>query len=674
MTNKKARPDAVGIPSSTPSAWWQHPATLAGLLLLLVLVAYWPALQAGFIWDDDAYVTQNPMLTGPHGLREIWFSAHRQSQYFPLVYSTFRLEHALWGFHPFGYHLLNVLLHGVNAVLVWAVLRRLQVPGAWLAAAIFALHPVQVETVAWVTELKNIESLFFYLLAVLAWIKFDESAGGRRWACYGLALAAYLLALFAKTTACTLPAALVLVLWLRGRRFAWFRVWQIVPFLFIGVGMGALTVWWEGHLGNFNQEFDVVLSPLQRLLLAARALWFYAAKLAWPVDLTFSYPRWEINPAQPSQYLPVAGCLVLAVLLWTCRKQVGRRPIAGVVFFVAALSPLLGFIMEYTFLYSYVADHYQYGAAIGLIALAAAAFYSGFARTGLLPALQAALLLLLACLTWQQCAPYHDLESLWHDTVSKNPASWMAQHNLGIELFARHQVDEALEHYRAAVTLHPAGDLEQTDFGTALVEKGLPLAAIPHLEAAVAINSNLFAAQNSLALAYADTGDFDQAVARFHLALQITNTSGTLLNLGALQQRQGKLDEAIQSFRQAVALFPNEVPPWRRLGAALSASGQPAEAMATYQQALRVITNSGDLLLDLGNAYFVQTNYTRAANCFRNALKADPANPGLHYNLGLALGRQGDLPAERQELQATLALQPNFTPAQLQLKSIASQP
>jgi hypothetical protein len=194
---------------------------------------------------------------------------------------------------------VNILFHGLNAVLVWMVLCRLQVPAAWLAAAIFALHPVQVETVAWVAELKNAESLCFYLLALLTWMKFVDPVGPRQWRFYVLALVAYLLALLAKTTACTLPVAMVLVLWLRGERFAWPWAAQILPFLIMGVGMGLVTVWWEKHLGDYTESFGLSFGFMQRLLIASRALWFYAGKLIWPAHLTFSYPQWQINTADP---------------------------------------------------------------------------------------------------------------------------------------------------------------------------------------------------------------------------------------------------------------------------------------------------------------------------------------------------------------------------------------
>ncbi len=668
--NPKLTPPAKAGTRPRNENLFRHPAALAGLLLLMVVAAYLPALQAGFIWDDDAYVTRNPMLTDPNGLREIWFSAHTQSQYFPLVYTSFRLEHALWGLNPLGYHLVNIILHGANAVLVWMVLRRLQAPGAWLAAAIFALHPVQVESVAWVTELKNIESLLFYLLAVLAWMKFLDPPGPARSRFYALALLAYLLALFAKTTACTLPVALVLVLWLREGRFRWIRVLQMLPFLVIGLAMGLVTVWWEGHLGNFNQDFDVSLTPLQRLLLAPRALWFYAGKLIWPVNLAFSYPHWEINAAEPWQYLPAAAGLAVAVAVWVWQKKIGRPAIAAMIFFVAALSPMLGFIMEYTFRYTYVADHYQYNASIGLIAVASAILWHWSSRAGLLPAMAVVVLLVLGCLTWRQCGAYRDLETLWRDTVTKNPASWMAHHNLGVELFDRDQLDEALDQYRAAVALHPNGDVEQGDLGLALMEKGMAIEAIPHFEAALKINPKLLQVQNNLALAYGQLGDLNQAVAHFKLALQGTNTPGILMNLGGVYQRQGRLDDAMQCYRQVTAEFPAEVEPWRRLADALSAMDQPGEVIATYRQALSSNPNNVTLLLALGNAYYSQTNYEGAADCFRNALKTDPGNAGLHYNLGLMLGLLGHPEAERQELQTALQLKTDFSAAEQRLQSL----
>src|ERR1700730_16510700 len=201
------------------------------ILCGLTILVYRPAWNGGFIWDDDDYVTKNALLTAPDGLWRIWFSLDAPSQYFPLVYTTFRMERGLWGLNPAGYHWVNLLLHVANALLLWRLLVGLKIPGAWLGAAIFALHPVQVESVAWITERKNVLMGLFFLLALLAWIKFVEASSSQKWRYYGLALLLYALALFSKTTACTLPAALLLILWLKERRVNWRRLVEIAPFV-----------------------------------------------------------------------------------------------------------------------------------------------------------------------------------------------------------------------------------------------------------------------------------------------------------------------------------------------------------------------------------------------------------------------------------------------------------
>ncbi len=648
--------------------WTSHPAALAGLLLLMVFVAYLPALRCGYIWDDDEYVTNNPLLTKAHGLHDIWFSTQAQSQYFPLVYTTFKYERVLWGLNLLGYHLVNILLHGLNAVLVWLVLKRLLIPGAWLAAALFALHPVQVETVAWVSELKNIESLLFYLLALLAWIKFTDQSGKFAWLYYGLAFAAALLALFAKTTACTLPAAMVLVLWLRGQRVGWRRAAQILPFVTAGLGMGLLTIWWEKNLGDYQEPFALAFTWLERGLIATHALWFYAGKLIWPVDLTICYPQWRINASNPAQYIPWAACLIVGLLLWTGRKKIGRGVIAGIVFFVAALSPMLGFIVEGTFHYTYVADHYQYNATIGLLAILAALLWRALAKTGFWLPLQAVLLLTLGCLTWRQCAPYRDQESLWRDNLAKNPDSYVGHLNLGIELFKQRRLDEALEQDQAAVALHPGGDHEQANLGTVLVEKGQYGEAIQHLESALTINPKYADAENSLGLAYFRMGEDDQAIAHYQKALQIKPDSlGIMMNLGSVLKREGRLNDAAQNYRAAAKQFPTEAEPLHRLAGILIQQEQYAPALAVCQKAIKLAPQRADLLLDLGNMYMSQTNYVSAGDYYQQALKLQPDNAGLHYNLGVVRGLEGQPDKERHELEEALRLDPNFSPAQQQL-------
>src|SRR5436189_2295712 len=342
------------------------------LLAAVTILAYRPAWHGGFLCDDDDYIIKNELLTAPDGWQRIWFSLDSPSQYFPFTYSTFRIEHALWGLNTTGYHWVNLLLHVGSALLVWAVLARLRVPGAWLAAAIFALHPVQVESVAWITERKNVLMGFFFLLTLLAWTVFVDERTRRPWLFYCLALVCYVLALSAKATACTLPAALFLILWLQKKPITMRRVIQILPFVVLGIGMGLLAVWWERYHQGTNRGLFTFLSPIERILLASRAIWFYLSKIFWPSNLTFIYPRWNISPADLLDYAWLLAGIAACVAMYFLRRHFGRSVEVAAAFFVATLSPVLGFIMLFTFRYTFVADHYQYLACIGPIALVSA--------------------------------------------------------------------------------------------------------------------------------------------------------------------------------------------------------------------------------------------------------------------------------------------------------------
>ncbi len=418
-----------------------------------------PALNAGFIWDDDDYVTENPLLHAPDGFERIWLSTDAPSQYFPLVYTAFRIEYGLWGLDPFGYHLINVLLHAANALLLWLLLRRLEIAGAWFAAAVFALHPVHVESVAWITERKNVMSLFFSLLSLLAWMRFVEPRGKPAWRFFGLSLIWYALALSSKVTACTLPAAQVLLLWLRGHSIDRRRIAQVVPFVVLGVAMGLVITYWERyHIGTVGERFTI--APIESFLVATRATWFYLGKLLWPTQLAFSYPKFAIDPSDPLQYIWALAGAILLVALWSWRHAIGKAPLVAAIFFVATLSPLLGFIPLFTFWYTYVADHYQYMASIGPIALLSAGAtqllrnHTSLGKVSLGSA-AALVLAVLGFLVWNQSRVYESEETLWRDTIAKNPTSWMAQTNLGRYMLREERFEEAVEAYGRVFAIKP---------------------------------------------------------------------------------------------------------------------------------------------------------------------------------------------------------------------------
>jgi tetratricopeptide (TPR) repeat protein len=569
----------------------------AVVLAAVTIFAYRPAWHGGFLWDDDYYIINNELLTAPHGWQRIWFSLDSPSQYFPLTYSTFRIEHTLWGLNTTGYHWVNLLLHVGNALLVWAVLARLGIPGSWLVAAIFALHPVQVESVAWITERKNVLMGFFFLLTLLAWIAFVDKRTRRQWIFYCQALIFYLLALSAKSTACTLPAALFLILWLQKRPITMRRLMQIVPFVVLGVGMGLVAVWWERyHQGTTRAELTF-LSPIERILVASRAVWFYLSKIFWPSDLTFIYPRWNISRADLFDYIWLLAGIAAVAAICFLRRYFGRSVEVAAAFFVATLSPVLGFIMLYTFRFTFVADHYQYLACIGPIALASAGIVSlsdKFARYRSVIVSAAVLVVAsLGMLTWRQAATYTDIETLWRTTLVKNPECWMAHTNLGLVLFQKGQIDDAIAHYRSALQMQPDWWDAEYNLGTALLAKGQADEALVHSERAASMRPTDPDAQVSVGNLLLQKGRIDEAISHYQKAITVYPDHFLAhFGLGNALLEKSELDSAIQAFRSALVLRPLDVDSHTTLAIALEERGNPAEAIQHYQKALELSPSS----------------------------------------------------------------------------------
>jgi tetratricopeptide (TPR) repeat protein len=646
---------------------WERGWLKGCLLVVAVVFAYQPVWHAGFIWDDDVYVTNNPLLTAPDGLKRIWFSLDSPSQYFPLTYTTFRLERALWGLKPAGYHWVNLLLHVANALLVWRLLKRLGVPGAWLAAAIFALHPVQVESVAWITERKNILSLLFFLLSLLAWIEFVEERPKQWWRFYFLSLFFFALALFSKTTACTLPAALLLVLWLKGKPINWSRLTQIAPFLVLGVGMGLVTVWWERyHQGTQGALFSYGLP--ERILIASHAIWFYAGKLVWPVNLTFSYPHWTINPADPFAYGWLVAGAGLGAAIYFARRFTGRGVEVAALFYVATLSPMLGFIMLYTFWFSFVADHYQYIASIGPIALAAGGITTapgilGKGKRFLKPAFCGVLLLTLAVLTWRQGGMYADLDTLWRTTLARNPGCSMAHDNLGILLRRKGQLDEAIAHFQKALEIQPDNARVHNNLGNALLQNGQLDEAIAHFQKALEIQPNLAVVHDNLGAVFLKKGQIDEAIAQFRRALDIQpGLVEAHYNLGLALFQKGQLDSAIAHFAKVLEIQPDLADAHANLGTVFLQKGQVAEAMVHFQKVLELQPQNIQVLNNL--AWMLATspdasvrNGTRAIGLAQQAEQLSGGkDPAIITILAAAYAEAGRFPEAVTTAQQALQL------------------
>jgi tetratricopeptide (TPR) repeat protein len=580
-----------------------NPWVAAIIFMAVIAVAYFPALNGDRLWDDDAHLT-SPELRSLHGLIQIWTKPEATQQYYPLIHSAFWVEHKLWGDTPRAYHLVNIFLHTISATLLLIILQRLRIPGAWLVAGIFALHPVQVESVAWISEQKNTLSGVFFFSAALLYLRFDET---RRRGFYFVALAFFLLGLLCKTVIATLPAALLVVFWWqRGKLLLKRDVWPLIPFFVAGIAAGFFTAWVEQtQIGAQGTDFD--LSLIERCLIAGRAFWFYLGKLLWPRELIFIYPRWHINQSVWWQYLYPCAALLLFVLLWAWRKK-QRGPLAALLLFFGMLFPALGFFNVYPFVYSFVADHFQYLASIGIFALFGAGLTLLFDRLGKTyrrAGVIASVLLLafLAALTYGQSRMYANAERLYRVTLRKNPECWMAHDNLGVILVTQGKLDEAINHYNEALRLRPSNPRSHYDLALALRRKGKTDDAIREYEEALRLRPNYQKAHNNLGNILLQNAKLDEAIEHLRSALELQpDYAEAHNNLGnALMQKQ-QVDEAISHYKQALEIRPQYREAHFNLGGALVRTGKIDEGIEHYQEALKAGSNPPEAYLSLADA------------------------------------------------------------------------
>ncbi|HEY2103431.1 MAG TPA: tetratricopeptide repeat protein [Chthoniobacterales bacterium] len=563
-----------------------------GLFLLLgvtIAVAYMRVRHAGFIWDDEQHLTQNPVIVGPLGLSDIWTSA--RAVYYPLVLTTFWILHRFVGLNPAPYHLLNVVLHTIAAMLLWRVLAQLRVRGAWLGAAIWALHPVLVQSVAWITELKNTQSAVFYLLAISLFLQSRQSRAPGVF--YWLSVASFAAAITSKPSTVILPAVLALCLWWREGKFRWSDLRSLAPFLVISLIAGAWTVWEQKyHAHAIGPEW--VQTPLQRILISADAIWFYLLKLIWPHPLIFIYPRWNVDSSRPLAYVPLAALALIAIFLFFTRNGRLRPVFFAFAYFVIALFPILDFFDVYFFRYSFVSDHFQYLASMGPLALFGSILWLTADRfsnkkTVARLSIAAAVLLVLGSISAYQTGKYLDPVTLYQTTLKQNPRCWMADYNLAIALRERGQVDDAIVHYKNAIATRPEYADAHFNLARLLVEKGDADGALEHYRRAITLRPTEADAHNNYGSALLQVGRIDDAKREYETAIALEpDYADAHLNLAALSLQGGRVAEAIAQLETAKNVAPHDATVRTSLGNALMKSGRVREAIVEFNQALAI--------------------------------------------------------------------------------------
>jgi tetratricopeptide (TPR) repeat protein len=646
----RVAPEAVaasGGPGFDRTFW-----LVAAVLVPVTLLVYQPAWHGAQLWDDNGHITRDS-LRSLSGLWRIWFEPGATQQYYPLVHTAFWVQAQIWGDATTGYHLVNIALHAVSACLLIAILRRLDVRGAFVAGVVFALHPVHVESVAWITELKNTLSGVFFFASALAYLRFDVERGRAAWMA---ALGLFLAAILSKSVTATLPIGLLVVLWWKRGRIEWARdVAPLVPFVMAGVAAGAMTVWVERTLiGAEGADFELTI--VERVLVAGRAVWFYAATLVWPAHLTFNYPRWQVSPAVWWQYLyPLAAAVAIAAGWWWRHRS--RAPLAAWLWFGVTLAPALGFVNVYPFVFSFVADHFQYLASAGLIVLGCGALV-GVASRWIAPdsrvqvAVAVALAIPLAAIAWRDSHAYVSKPVLYETTIARNPASWLARSNLAAWRLEQTPPDtaRALAGLREAVRLNPRRPELQFNLGLALEQSGALEAAAEAYAAGLArlppgrVNPGVARAHESHARVLSVLGRTEAAAAAFARAIAAGGGGGTAdahLQVGAALLRDGRPAEAVVQFERAMALDPDRSDAHYALGVALADAGRYEPALVALRQVLSAEPRRADVHFQMGRCHHALGRREDAIASYRAGIAIDPGVADAHNDLGVALAELG---------------------------------
>jgi tetratricopeptide (TPR) repeat protein len=531
-------------------------------------------MHGEWLWDDRDLIVTNALIHDPQGLWKIWFDPINLLDYLPLKVSVEWIEWRIWGNDTLGYHLLNVVLHLLSVFLLWRLFYKMGLRFAWLGALIFTVHPVLVESVAWIAELKNTLSLPFFLLAMMAWIDFDAQRKTRD---YLLALGLFILALLSKPTMIMFPFIILLYAWWKRGRIDWRDLRASAAFFAASLAMGIATVWF---LNRTAGEQSVVLGGLMsRLACAGLCIAFYFSKCVLPIDLMAIYPQWKLDPPSPLQFLPWLVLGAVLYFLWTRRAGWGRHVLLGLGFFLINLAPFLGLNAGSYMNYTWVMDHIVYIPIIGLIALAIAGLDQAGTQLAATPrragtALIAVAIALLAWSSHGYAKIYVSLESLWGYNVRANPAAALPHNDLAFALNDRGDIPDAIDQLRLAVRLDPRyGD-----------------------------------ARHNLGVLLLNTGQTDEALTEFQAALQLSpNVAERHYNVGQALQQAGRYTEAMDQFQQAIVLDPNDVQAYNDLAIDLAAERRYPEAIQVLQSAVQIAPDDAESQQNLGHVMSLQS-------------------------------------------------------------------
>jgi protein O-mannosyl-transferase len=583
----------------------------AALIVVASCVVYWPSIHGQFLLDDDQLVTESPLVHATDGLYRMWFTAE-PLDYWPVSNSVFWAEWRLWGNKTTGYRVVNLLLHIANALLVWAVLQKLKIPGAWLAGLLFAVHPVNVEAVAWISQLKTLLSATFFLVSIWCYLQFDmrgalqskegkvnAGAGSEAW--YVLSLVLFVIALLSKGSVATLPVLLLIILWWYHGKITRQDVLRVAPFFLVAIVLAGVNIWFQSH----GKTLDIRQASLgERILTAGAVGWFYLYKALVPLNLSFVYPLWQVRTADWRWWVPLVATVLVTVALWSGRNSKRWpwvRPVfCAWLFYWAALGPVLGLADVSYMRFSLVADHYQYLALPAVLAVLATAVLR-FATRLERPIQTVAqvgvgvVVIGLVLLAAKQSLLYDDRLTLYTDTLQKNPTCFLAYNNLGVVLMDAGRNAEAIDQLNKALLIEPGYSGARYNLAVALGTIGRQQEAVEQYRRTLKDEPDNEKALVGLAIALDQTGELRESIDLFKTALKLNpNNEKTHLGLAIVLDQIGERKAAIEELRIALKLNPNDAGIHNKLGIKLSEEGQLPEAIEEIRKAAKLEPNNTD--------------------------------------------------------------------------------
>ncbi len=530
-------------------------ALQVAILAVFVIWIYLPTLNGAFIWDDIFLITNWAVQSESlGGLASIWIEPEG-IDYFPITYTALWMQWIAFGNNTFGYHVVNVLLHLSSCFLLWILLTRLKLPGAWLSALIFGIHPVCVESVAWISEIKNTLSLPFFLLTCFFWIKHDDLKNDSRMSRYYIfSLVMFIVAMLAKPSVVATPFLALIYEWWKRGKVSLLGLYRTIPLFLIAfvIGLITLSFQWERAIGDYILPIEGVAS---RFAVAGMAIVFYFFKVIWPMNLMPMYPQWSIKPLQFWQLLPWAGILAFGTLMWMNRSGWGRHAIFAAGFFLTMLLPTLGFL-DFAFMYiSWVSDHFLYVPMIGLIAAVVAAGTVFFQIQKIpikLGGTMCMSFLIIAC-TWishSYANHWRNEEALWTYTLKKNDSAWQAHLALGGIELSKGKTVSALKHLERAGNLKPNDVRVQLGFANALLDNGKPQKAATVLEEIYKTHECNARLIGTLVVAWVQTGQNSKAIKASEKILAASpGNSAVRLELARALHNSGDIESAKKEYR-----------------------------------------------------------------------------------------------------------------------------